>query len=593
MKRKIIYSLIMTLALACVIPTAINAQDYVSTPVTVSKDKVRVNGKICWSHIVRERQTLFSIAKAYEVSVDDIYAFNPTLKETGLKKNSIIIIPSKEALQEKPAVQPEQSKPEETKPEQLEKKQVKPEPSVQQKPADQPAKEKVMEEAESDKKHKTHTVKWYEDLDVIADKYGITVEAIMKANNLSGRKLAKRQKLIIPQPGEFLESDAPSAEPEIETPDEVIESETEPTDSTETTILETDPDWFFKPKDEVKTTLLLPMKASTDNVSRNNMDFYSGVLLAVKDLADSGVSTELNVYDSADSNNPIVSEDLDNSDLIIGPVSSGDLGRLLGGENEPKLVISPLDPRAENLAYSHDNFIQVPTPQKTQYQDLINWIGEDAAPGDTLLIISEKGARNTDAVAQMTQAADSSGLAFIPFSYNILEGRDITEPLTKLMTATGTNRILIASESEAFVNDVVRNLNILVYNKLNIAIYAPGKIRGFETIEVENLHNTNVHVSLGYLIDYDSQQVKNFLLKYRALYNTEPSQYAFQGYDIASYFIGMCSRYGSGWIKKLDDSEKQMLQSTFRLVPIENGGFVNNGVRRVVYGPEWSVTTVR
>ena len=87
MEKKIIYSLIMAFALTCITPAAISAQDYVSAPVTVSKDKVRVNGKICWSHIVREKQTLFSIAKAYEVTVDDIYAFNPTLKETGLKKN--------------------------------------------------------------------------------------------------------------------------------------------------------------------------------------------------------------------------------------------------------------------------------------------------------------------------------------------------------------------------------------------------------------------------------------------------------------------------------------------------------------------------
>ena len=335
MEKKIIYSLIMAFALTCVTPAAVSAQDYVSAPVTVSKDKVRVNGKICWSHIVREKQTLFSIAKAYEVTVDDIYAFNPTLKETGLKKNSIIIIPSKEALQEKPAAETEQTKPESSvqhkESDQPEQKQT--ETSVRQKPEDHTekiVKPETAERSESEKKHKTHTVKWYEDLDVIAEKYGVTVEAIMKANNLSGRKLSKRQKLIIPQPGEFMESDTTATEPETETPDQKIESETEPTDSTELTLPEADQDWFFKPKDEVKATLILPMKASTGNVSRNNMDFYSGVLLAVKDLADSGVSTELNVYDSSDSNNPIVSEDLDNSDLLIGPVSSGDLGRLLG-----------------------------------------------------------------------------------------------------------------------------------------------------------------------------------------------------------------------------------------------------------------------
>ena len=595
MERNMIKGIILRMILAVIllssVQNSVSAQEYISTPVTISKEKVRVNGKVCYSHVVREKQTLYSIAKAYEVSVDDIYSLNPSLKEEGLKKNSIILIPAEPApvKQEVPAKDPE----------------AKASPVVQETPAVQeapeketsvketPAKEKKESKKESKKKQKTHTVKWYEDLDVIADKYGVSVEAIMNANGLTGRKLSKRQKLIIPEPGETVPApeiipDAPAAEEEAAAEETPVE-ETVQTD----TLLTVEDPWIFTPKDEVQATLILPMKASTDNVSRNNMDFYSGVLLAVRDLAESGISTELNVYDSSDSSHPIASEDLDGSDIVIGPVSSGDLKRLLDTDRNPQMVISPLDPRAESLAQSHSNFIQVPTPQTVLYQDLMNWIREDTMPGDTLLLISEKGARQTDAVVQMTQAADSSGMTFIPFSYSILEGRDITEPLTNLMTATGTNRVLIASDSEAFVNDVVRNLNILVYNKLNVVLYAPARIRNFETIEVENLHNTSLHVSLGYLIDYDSQQVKNFLLKYRALFNTEPTQYAFQGYDIATYFIGMCSRYGSGWTRKLGDTESQMLQSTFRYVPVENGGYVNNGVRRLVYGPGWSVLQTR
>lgn len=582
MDRKIITNLILAAVLAFAVPVTVGAQEYISAPVTVSKEKVKVNGKICYSHIVREKQTLFSIAKAYEVTVDDIYAFNPTLKETGLKTNSIILIPSKEALeQNRPAPAAE------------EKPAVEPKPAVEQKPAEE-KKETVKPEEKKTKKPRTHTVKWYEDLDVIAEKYGVTVEAIMQANNLTGRKLTKRQKLIIPEPDE-----TPAAE-DAEVPAEAEDAQSEMngtmTGPSDTTASDTDvrtKDWFFTPKDEVKVTLILPMKASTDNVSRNNMDFYSGVLMAVKDLAEKGVRTELNVYDSSDSSHPVANEDLRGSDIVIGPVSSGDLGRLLASEPDITTVISPLDSRAESLAYGNGNFIQVPTPQAVQFQDLAEWMKEDTVPGDTLLIISEKGARQSDAVSQMIQAADSSGLDFIPFSYSILEGRDITEPLTNLMTATGTNRVLIASESEAFVNDVVRNLNILVYNKLNVVLYAPARIRNFETIAIENLHNTALHASLGYLIDYESDQVKNFLLKYRALYNTEPTQYAYQGYDIATYFIGMCSRYGNRWMDRLEDSESQMLQSTFRFVPVEDGGYVNNGIRRVVYGNGWSVTKTR
>ena len=63
----------------------IYAQDYVPTPVTISKEKVRVDGKLYYSHIVLERQTLYSICKAYGVNVEDIYSANPSLIDTGLK----------------------------------------------------------------------------------------------------------------------------------------------------------------------------------------------------------------------------------------------------------------------------------------------------------------------------------------------------------------------------------------------------------------------------------------------------------------------------------------------------------------------------
>ena len=72
---------------------AIAQDDYVPTPVTVSKEKVKVGGRLCWSHVVLERQTPYSISKAYGVSVEDIYKYNPSVRTEGLKKNAIILIP--------------------------------------------------------------------------------------------------------------------------------------------------------------------------------------------------------------------------------------------------------------------------------------------------------------------------------------------------------------------------------------------------------------------------------------------------------------------------------------------------------------------
>ena len=94
--KAIIISLAIISTLSAVLADRVAAQDYVAPPVTISKEKVKIDGKVFHSHIVLEKQTLFSISKAYNVTVDDIYRFNPTLKETGLKKNSIILIPTAE-----------------------------------------------------------------------------------------------------------------------------------------------------------------------------------------------------------------------------------------------------------------------------------------------------------------------------------------------------------------------------------------------------------------------------------------------------------------------------------------------------------------
>ena len=323
------------------------------------------------------------------------------------------------------------------------------------------------------------------------------------------------------------------------------------------------------------------------------MDFYSGVLMAVYDMAEEGYDTQLNVYDTAGGKMPVTKERLEESDIVIGPVSPTEISQAFETGPDAKAIVSPLDQRALSLVESYRAMIQAPTPHYVLYNDLIAWIKEDMDFSDRLLVISEKGAKQTETVVEMKAAIDSSGLEYKPLSYSILEGRNVTGSLEYLMTESGTNRVYIASDSEAFVNDVVRNLNVMIHKKYEVVLYAPSRIRNYETIEVENFHNASLHISAGYHIDYDDARVQEFLLKYRALFNTEPTQFAFQGYDLASYFIELNARYGSRWYERLDEADKSMLQSTFRFRRDGNGGYVNTGVRRIIYGEDWTVKKIR
>ena len=522
------------------------AQEYTPVPVTISKEKVKVDGKVYYSHIVLERQTLYSISKAYNVTIDQIYEANPSVKAEGLKKNAIILIPGaeEEARQDKEAVKQKQS------------------------------------DAKSDE-YIIHTVKWYENLDAISEKYGVSVEAIMKANGLTGNKLKKRQKLRIPLgEAESYVTAVVAGEPEAgapETPEAEVQS----------------PD-IAAARGNVNAVLIMPFDASALRPDTGSMDFYCGTLMAVKEMGDNGINIDLNVYD-ADAAAQASAEQLSLSDIVIGPVSASGLSAVLQKSTGHPYVVSPLDHRAEYLASSHSNFIQAPTSSLLLYEDLAEWIKEDRkSQEEKVIVIYEKGSRNIETLGVMNTILEKDGIPFSTFSYSILEGRDIQEPLMGMMSTEAPNRVLVMSESEAFVNDVVRNLNLLIHEEYEIVLYGPSKIRSFETIEVDNLHNARLHTSLAYYVDYDNAQVMDFVKKYRALYSTEPTPFAFQGYDIASYFLGLCGKYGKDWASMLENSEKKLLQTDFRFCKEEGKkGYVNTGIRRIVYGPEYSITLIQ
>ena len=558
MDRVKISRMIAVAAMLVTFAAAAGAQEYVAPPVEVSDQKVKKDGKVYYSHVVQERQTLYSISKAYNVTQEEILEANPGLRDSGLKKNSIIMIPVQSALP------------------------VKEEESPQQEPTPQQVEQvqNVRESAQASVQ-KIHVVRWYETMKDIADKYNVSESAIIAANNLKDGKVKNRQKLIIPTE-EYADILAPEI-PEEEEEDMDLETAFDDSHLQEEVAPE------YTSKSHIRATVLLPLKATGSTSSRSNMDFYSGVLLAAREIGESGIDLDMSVYDIANGTYGATKNELEASDIIIGPVAAADITRIYTVTQDIKALISPLDPKAEQLCGTYSTLIHAPASRMSQYEDLAQWIKEDLVPGDRVIVISEKEARKGDEGKILRAAIDSAQIEYIPLAYSILEGRKIQEPLEAKMTSEGTNRVIIASESEAFVNDAVRNLNLTIHNKFDVVLYAPAKIRTFETIEIENFHNTNLHASLTYYIDYNDAEVKQFVKKYRALFNTEPTQFAFQGYDVAKYFIGLCAKYGDGWMQHVEDAE--MLQSTFDIRPSGNG-YINEGIRRIVYGPEYSVMVV-
>jgi len=416
---------------------------------------------------------------------------------------------------------------------------------------------------------------------------------------MTSDKLTSRQMLKIPKNPADWEKEDIAAAPETaaetvveEKPEETREVPVEGTpetvveDSGDAAGSEEDPflfeDIFSLAKNrDVNASILIPVGKS----GRTNslmLDFYSGALLAARDLGRHGVDVTLNAYDYPANTLPAGEEGYASQDFVIGPVSNEDLLETVRRSEGETWIVSPLDQKAAALADTLQNIIQAPSGTDAQISDMVSWVREDLEEGDKVVLLLQKGEEG-DYPQTVIRQMQESGMTYTTLEYTRQESKSIFHSISNLVNEYGTGRFVLASESEAFAIEAVRNLFLLSHRNARIALYSTSKIRTFNTIEVEQLHDVNLHASVSYFVDYRNGNVQDFVQGYRALFNAEPSQFAFQGYDLMKSLSILKARYGKKWFRTLDKVTVKGLQSDFSFVRLPEGGFANTAVRRVVY----------
>ncbi len=454
-----------------------------------------------------------------------------------------------------------------------------------------------------------HKVKWYEDAQTICNRNGISLEELLKANSLRyDTDVKPGMTLRIPKKVSAKATLLPKEEPEAGTSPAKVGKTSEPVLAADVpavvpaigsavsgTVPEGKSDFqdtaaFKAVKNRLKAGLVLPLK-SAEGGSENYTDFYGGALLAIDEAArEHGIGTELQVIDLQEE--PQAWDKLKKSDFIIGPVNSKDLGAALDALPAEVTVVSPLDPRCEPLTAQHANLIQAPTPVARQWVNSFEWMKKEFITSDKLFVLFEKGSKEEAPDSWLNRLADSCGIPAIKYSYKILDGREVADELIEqcTMVPDAVNRVIIASDNQAFVNDAVRNLRVLVHNGCKVVLYGTARIKSFDTIEVENLHSLSFRMSATYNVDYNQPAVQRFLLKYRALYNTEPTAFAFQGYDLMKYMLILKSGSPQDWENQAINKRIDLLQESF-LLSKQGQGWVNTATREVVYGSGYNIET--
>jgi hypothetical protein len=181
-------------------------------------------------------------------------------------------------------------------------------------------------------------------------------------------------------------------------------------------------------------------------------------------------------------------------------------------------------------------------------------------------------------------------------SYRIgVQPRENQETFLKVFQPHIDNKVIVASQDEPFVSELLANLKAFADRyKCNITVYGSNDWQKYEKVERKLFYDLKLHLAAPYFIDYKSETVKRFVQAYRNRYKTEPSQFAFQGYDVMLYFASAIYRYGKDFENCLPSHHEDLLQSTYSFVPVApNGAYENKGVFLLRYTPWMEIVRYR
>ena len=246
--------------------------------------------------------------------------------------------------------------------------------------------------------------------------------------------------------------------------------------------------------DLIRIGLILPFQASGTAASENFLDLYGGALIALRELGSAGLKAELQVYDSADKTASLEQAVRTGNDLLIGPVALADIQRALPALPHDKVLVSPLEPKAAELA-ADGPVVQSPCPWTAQIDEMVRWIREERMPTEEIYVVQDTAAvgRGEQSNYLMARTRNVLSVGEIPFA----KGRKF--------------RVVVASDRDSFLASSVRSLSIQGALNDNVVLYGTSRVRTNGT-GPNDLHNVNAHLTSAYFIDYEDPAVRAFIL---------------------------------------------------------------------------------
>lgn len=347
------------------------------------------------------------------------------------------------------------------------------------------------------------------------------------------------------------------------------------------------------------------------------LQFYEGFMIAADSVVSSrGMNLDLKVYDvdnnisKADS--AIVDPWLTSANLIVGPFYIKPFEVVKGFAVENNIpIVNPITQRS-NIVDSLPNVIKVKPSMEGQLAPLDSivkryfhsnnvFIIRKSKDSDTAIVnkINEIVSRNIDSCSYVSNKhivkvikkhhkkwkylkidfeesnylTDNISLDVNVLSKNLDDSTAFSNRVVNInyevdslrfvknyASTLRNNLFIVYGNDKVFANEIVNKVTKLIENYPVTAIMMPEWSK-FGGLFNENLMKIHAVYFDDEYVDYQNVRVQSFICKFRNRYNTEPSDYAFQGFDMGWYFMNCLNVFGSHMVENMPYYNIPLLRS--------------------------------
>lgn len=495
--------------------------------------KTKIQDTSTFNHEVQAKETLYSIAKQYEVSVDDLLLWNPSTKE-GLTIGQKIVIKSGNLKSTSTDSTPELKK-------------------------------------VSKSNYLEYVVKPKETLFSISKLFSISQDELLSLNPELKEGVKEGMKLQIP--AQRFVSSGKTKEIKDFTKSLVQK------DKKEIVLLLP----FNTSNIESDTTLTTQARLKRDGFLNLTLDFYSGALMAIDSAKRLGLNLNVKILDSQETkkgssvSSIVQNQNLAKADAVIGPFYPQYVEKtaeLLSTSNVP--VISPL----REIASTTDNVYQSMPPNDFVKNEMFAFIR--SKNGNMIALVDSKKSAAKQFITDFHK-----DIFIAPLNE---KGGIINDSITPKLSKDKVNYFILETASTGMIFNALSQCSNAKSAGYNAELVVLDINNTFETDEVfpRILRQQIIFPSLTRY--QDTPQSLNFAIQYKKKNNVYPNQYAVRGFDVVfdtmmrlfqkEDFETTIQTYASEGVENKFDYEKN------------SSGYTNKGIYIMQYVDDFNVKLI-